>query len=276
MTIRVQNFNSLHNNDSYFFNQISDLQNSQSTENMSNNFFEDADFFESTMSDFESTISDITNLVSSFCAENYIEDYDFSEDSFITFNNTLDSSEPTDNEEGSPIETKRRTFHLSKARNYGKKPKRIYSQESLDLPSGVNQAFIHPLGRKGHLTSDYGIRMHPILHVRKFHNGEDWGAPLGTKVFASAGGVVIKAYEGIHPINGKYVVIKHPHGYTTKYLHLNDVLVNEGDPVKQGQLIGKVGSTGRSTGPHLHFIAETPQGKTFDPDLSGKRPVAHA
>ncbi len=96
-------------------------------------------------------------------------------------------------------------------------------------------------------------RLHPVLQVRRAHNGTDYVAPKGTPVSAMAGGQILAAgHQGGY---GKLVVIRHPNGYKTFYGHLSGFAkgIRKGASVTQGQLVGYVGSTGMSTGPHLHF-----------------------
>ena len=101
------------------------------------------------------------------------------------------------------------------------------------------------------VTSEFGMRMHPIYHELRMHTGIDIGASYGTSVVASDGGTVITSkYSSSY---GNYIVISHGNGYTTLYAHLSSRLVAAGNDVTQGQAIGKVGSTGASTGPHLHY-----------------------
>lgn len=99
--------------------------------------------------------------------------------------------------------------------------------------------------------SGYGMRMHPIYKVRKFHSGCDFAAPTGTPVYATGGGVVRMAdYDGGY---GKSIEIDHGFGFVTKYAHLSAYTVKVGQRVKRGQMIGRVGSTGTSVSPHLHY-----------------------
>ena len=101
------------------------------------------------------------------------------------------------------------------------------------------------------LTSSFGMRNHPILRQRRQHNGVDLAAPRGTPVYATADGVVEMArYFGSY---GNYVQIGHGGDLETRYAHLSSYTVRNGDEVRKGDLIGYVGSTGRSTGPHLHY-----------------------
>ena len=101
-------------------------------------------------------------------------------------------------------------------------------------------------------TSDFGYRQHPIEGENKFHYGVDLSAPYGTPIVASRSGTVTKAaYEADGA--GNYVNIDHLDGYTTRYMHMSRYIVKEGQFVMAGQIIGYCGSTGASTGPHLHF-----------------------
>lgn len=109
--------------------------------------------------------------------------------------------------------------------------------------------FIRPVS--GSITSRFGMRYHPILHKTKLHTGVDFGAASGTPIRAAAGGVVIAScyLRGY----GNTVIIDHGGGVTTLYGHMSAFGVSDGRAVSQGQVIGRVGSTGFSTGPHLHF-----------------------
>ena len=117
------------------------------------------------------------------------------------------------------------------------------------LTAAASKGFIDPV--KGRITSRPGMRRHPILKRKKYHAGTDYAAPTGTPVKAAAGGTVSVA--GNQRGYGKVVYIEHAGGKQTRYAHLSRILVKPGQKVNQGDLIGKVGSTGASTGPHLHF-----------------------
>lgn len=101
------------------------------------------------------------------------------------------------------------------------------------------------------LTSPYGYRIHPTLGTRKFHNGVDLANDQGTPIRAARSGkVTVATYGGTY---GYYVTINHGDGYSSLYAHMTHYIVSKGQSVTKGQVIGYMGSTGRSTGPHLHF-----------------------
>ena len=109
--------------------------------------------------------------------------------------------------------------------------------------------FCSPL--PGTITSGMGIRRHPIGGFRGEHTGIDLAAKEGASIAAAAGGTVIQRGEGEHI--GKFVTLEHKDSYTTIYGHCSKILVTKGMTVKKGQIIAKVGHTGRTTGPHVHF-----------------------
>jgi len=106
---------------------------------------------------------------------------------------------------------------------------------------------------QGIMRSGFGSRRHPLLNYTKMHTGVDWAAPLGTPIYASGNGVIEKV--GWESGYGKYVRIRHSNGYETAYGHMTAFAraTQAGARVRQGQVIGYVGSTGLSTGPHLHY-----------------------
>jgi len=119
-----------------------------------------------------------------------------------------------------------------------------------------------PVASPHRVTSPWGVRHHPVLKTRKFHNGVDLGVPIGTPILAAQGGVVRTGEDGV---SGRYVVIDHGHGVRTSYCHLDAVHVSRGQRVEPGERIGLSGNTGRSTGPHLHFVVRIGR-KTVDPE----------
>ncbi|HEY4175572.1 MAG TPA: peptidoglycan DD-metalloendopeptidase family protein [Kofleriaceae bacterium] len=114
----------------------------------------------------------------------------------------------------------------------------------------------------GRASSGYGERVDPINHTSQIHPGFDLAAPTGTRVGAAAGGTVVHA--GPAGTYGNLVTIRHEDGFETRYAHLSKVDVKAGDHVSPGQEVGEVGTTGHSTGPHLHFEIRK-EGKALDP-----------
>ena len=114
------------------------------------------------------------------------------------------------------------------------------------------------------ISSRFGMRYHPILHRKRFHDGYDIAKPYGTPVVPARDGQVIEA--GWHEGYGQLIEIRHADGATTRYGHLSEIYVKPGDVVKRGKtLIGRVGSTGLSTGPHLHFEVRDSRGRAVNP-----------
>ena len=126
------------------------------------------------------------------------------------------------------------------------------SLEALDAIRGKALSLPHGSPTPGQkISSGFGSRRDPFTKRRAVHSGLDYKARHGTPVFATASGVVVKAKRSGG--YGKLIEVDHGNGLTTRYAHLSQMKVNVGQRIKWGQLIGKVGSTGRSTGPHLHY-----------------------
>jgi murein DD-endopeptidase MepM/ murein hydrolase activator NlpD len=133
-------------------------------------------------------------------------------------------------------------------------------------PNESNTQLIYPLVSPAPTTSSFGWRTHPISGSRRFHSGVDIGAPMGAPVVAAGSGIIISS--GWLGGYGKAVVIQHNGVQQTLYGHLSEVFVQPGQRIEQGTVIGRVGSTGNSTGPHLHFearIATTDGWVAIDP-----------
>jgi murein DD-endopeptidase MepM/ murein hydrolase activator NlpD len=118
------------------------------------------------------------------------------------------------------------------------------------------------VGKDVRLAAGFGVRMHPLLQLPRFHTGVDWAAPTGTQVIAASGGKVVAAEpKGEY---GNAVMIDHGAGWQALYAQLSRFDVKQGDCVLFGAPIGKVGTTGLSTGPHLHYEVRL-DGKPVDP-----------
>lgn len=114
----------------------------------------------------------------------------------------------------------------------------------------------------GSVTSGFGMRRHPILGGYRAHNGIDLAAPMGTPIVASTDGVVqVAGWNGGY---GNFVALDHGGGVQTRYGHMSRIDVVEGQAVRKGDVIGLIGSTGRSTGPHLHYEVRV-NGQPVDP-----------
>lgn len=123
---------------------------------------------------------------------------------------------------------------------------------------------IQPVANKDlkRLASGYGMRMHPVLKVPKLHKGADFSANVGTPIYATGDGRV--KLSGRHGGYGNTVIINHGYGYETLYAHMSRIKVKRGQRVKRGDVIGYVGNSGLSTGPHLHYEIHK-DGKPIDP-----------
>lgn len=132
------------------------------------------------------------------------------------------------------------------------KPSSGSNNSSASSSGGASSGgFAFPLAYSTGVTCAYGPRVHPINGNKSFHYGVDLAAGMNTEIYATKSGTVTGATYG--EANGYYVTINHGDGYSSIYAHMTNYVVSVGDSVKQGQLIGYVGTTGWSTGPHLHF-----------------------
>ncbi|MEW4467688.1 M23 family metallopeptidase [Parasphingorhabdus sp. JC815] len=130
--------------------------------------------------------------------------------------------------------------------------------------SGVGQSrgeLVRPT--RGRLTSRYGMRRHPILRYKRMHSGMDFGGGYGSPIYAVTDGTV--AYAGRKGGYGKYVKLKHSGSLASGYAHMSRIAVRNGTRVRKGQIIGYIGSTGLSTGPHLHYELYR-NGRTINPN----------
>ena len=137
--------------------------------------------------------------------------------------------------------------------------KKIYYYENIlkTIPLGK------PLDRKIRITSGFGFRIDPFTGKRAFHPGIDIIAPKGTPVRVTADGIV--SFSGYRPDYGKFVLVLHKNGFSTLYAHLSKIFVRSGQKLRKGDIIGLVGSTGRSTGPHLHYEVRL-RGRYLNPE----------
>jgi len=140
----------------------------------------------------------------------------------------------------------------------------------------LRKAFLKAPLEYSRISSRFSLkRYHPVQKRWKAHLGTDYAAPKGTPILATGDGTVVESAYGKY--NGYYVKIRHNGMYTTQYLHMDKILVKKGEVVKQGQVIGQVGSTGLATGPHVcyrfwkdgkqvdPYKEELPQSESLDP-----------
>lgn len=130
-------------------------------------------------------------------------------------------------------------------------PKQLKAGQKIYIPTDESVGFDKPLRRSLYVTSRYGYRHHPITGDYRLHEGIDFRAATGTRVYASKTGRV--TYAARKNGYGKIVNIQHDDDFSTSYAHLSRIYVSVGDIIRQGQVIGLTGNTGLSTGPHLHF-----------------------
>ena len=123
-------------------------------------------------------------------------------------------------------------------------------EERGQVSASISVPSIMPL-QDARLTSGFGMRTHPVLGGRRSHKGIDLAAPTGTPIYATADGIVDRAER--FSSYGLFIAIEHGAELETRYAHMSRLAVSAGQRVKKGDLIGYVGSTGRSTGPHLHY-----------------------
>jgi len=139
---------------------------------------------------------------------------------------------------------------LYKAKGREKEVEKIRGTLATETPERLWEDFVFPV--VGKMEGEYGERRTVDGRLKTgYHRGVDWAAPEGNPVLAAADGVVL--LEGRYAEEGRMIILDHGQGVTTAYLHLSKILVDEGDEVEAGDVIGKVGSTGVSTSPHLHF-----------------------
>jgi murein DD-endopeptidase MepM/ murein hydrolase activator NlpD len=181
----------------------------------------------------------------------------------VDFQHQIQASDNFEMLFGKPLtgtSTKRKVLHYAQL-NFGGKTKQYFRFTSADGQTdyfdengrSASRALLKTPISGAKLTSGFGMRRHPLLRYSKMHTGVDFGAPTGTPIRAAGSGVIDLA--GRHGAYGNTIVIKHGQKYKTLYAHMSRLAagVRKGKRVNQGQVIGYVGSTGRSTGPHLHY-----------------------
>ena len=134
--------------------------------------------------------------------------------------------------------------------------------DATSLRKAMGELFTYPIKASWRLTSRFGSRKDPFTGVQSNHTGIDMACPTGTPIYAAMSGSVV--YSGWSNIFGNYVIINHGNGYQTLYGHMSKILARKGQSVSQGTRIGLVGSTGYSTGPHLHLTVYK-NGRLVDP-----------
>jgi murein DD-endopeptidase MepM/ murein hydrolase activator NlpD len=181
----------------------------------------------------------------------------------VDFQNQIEASDDFELLFGKPLtgsSSKRKVLHYAQL-NYGGKTKKYFRFTATDGQTdyfdengrSASRALLKTPISGVKITSGFGMRRHPLLRYSKMHTGVDFGAPTGTPIRAASAGVIDLA--GRHGAYGNTVVIKHGEKYKTLYAHQSRLAagIRKGVRVNQGQIIGYVGTTGRSTGPHLHY-----------------------
>lgn len=172
------------------------------------------------------------------------------------YENNKELNAPSTNETLLPENTQKEEIAPSEPpeENPGKNIPIIEKVEGVEIfPSEpAVESWHHPLTKQTWISSPFGMRLHPVFGYYRMHNGVDLTGWYGDKIVAARSGRVIKAAYQANGA-GYYVTIDHGDGYITEYMHMTRYIVKVGDYVLAGELIGYMGSTGASTGPHLHF-----------------------
>ncbi|MBP5251231.1 MAG: M23 family metallopeptidase [Treponema sp.] len=135
--------------------------------------------------------------------------------------------------------------------------------DSYSLKKAMGELFTKPLKNRYRITDVFGPRINPVTMVRGNHTGIDLACATGNQIYPAMSGKVLST--GFNNVYGNYVIVQHIDGYQTLYAHMSRILCKKGDSVSQNTVIGKVGSTGMSTGPHLHFSVYK-HGKLVNPE----------
>lgn len=166
----------------------------------------------------------------------------------VAYESDIDNKEKAIKEYEAEIAQQNAEIEALEAAIAEEKKKLLEGSGSLSYDGGL---FKFPLASYTRVSDDYGPRIHPILKVEQFHNGVDFAAPKGTAIYAAYDGKVVAATYSSSM--GNYVMIDHGDELYTIYMHASALYVEKGDVVVRGETIAAVGSTGRSTGNHLHF-----------------------
>ena len=182
----------------------------------------------------------------------------------VTTGSETDETETADETEAKKTETERTSDEAEPETDKISSDMKTVSlmKTELDYQSQDDTAKIVAPVDSSRYTSHFGYRINPITNVRAFHTGLDIAAPLGTKIKAAYNGTVSKTGEDSH--SGKYIFLTHANGLETFYCHCSEIIAEKGAKIRQGETIALVGSTGWSTGPHLHFEIHK-NGKRLDP-----------
>ena len=167
----------------------------------------------------------------------------------VTYESEINNKEQAMKEYEDSIKEQEAEIEALEAAILEEKKQLLASNGSLITYDGGQFKF--PLASYTRISDDYGKRIHPILNIEQFHNGVDFAAPKGTAIYAAYDGKVVAATYS--STMGNYVMIDHGDGLYTIYMHASALYVSKGDIVARGETIAAVGSTGRSTGNHLHF-----------------------
>lgn len=170
-------------------------------------------------------------------------------DEYTTEQSTVETTAETTTEKSAEPETMKK-LSKNNADMGGEDISYTATENTSFAPVSTTAPIVAPVNSTKY-TSSFGYRINPITNERSFHTGLDIAAPLGTKIKAAYSGTVRKTGEDSH--SGKYIFLTHSDGFETFYCHCSEILAQQGAVIRQGETIALVGSTGWSTGPHLHF-----------------------
>ena len=199
------------------------------------------------------------------------------ENNIDEYNKTIEEEEATMAQVTSLVVQKEKELKEAKAAEEAERLRKLAEAQAAAAAAGVGTSSAPAANLGGgsgtwmmwpsyttYLTSRYGMRVNPVSGIYKLHAGCDIGAKYGSSIYSAAAGTVILA--GWNGGYGNCVMVNHGNGYTTLYGHMSSIAVSNGQSVTQGQVLGYVGSTGNSTGPHLHFeVRASATGATMDP-----------